>query len=389
YMINIKVSYQKREIEEEELTSMEENKLEFSRFYTRKKMMMMSDSIDKISVLPESILHHILSFLDMREVVQTCILSTKWKNIWRYVPVLNLDCFSLLKRYEKKECLSCLDIVSWILFLRHDNNGISIQKIKLSNFFNYDSDQMDTLLLFVVKKKVKEVRLRITPLKDHHHELPHLLFNSILEVFELVDLRVMYSFTLPNSMCSATQLRILKLDCVILPQGNSNGELVLNYPVLEELFLKRCFHHDLKFLIICAPKLKILVIGNRHIGSCKLKICTQSLISFSLSYSFYNDYTLEDLSSLVTATIDGYFGKLSTQTLSKLLNELRNVKTLTISGTRRKNSPGYADILDQRLDTFSNLRCLELIELCCGIRVVSALLRSCPYIETIMVEESK
>lgn len=46
---------------------------------------------DRLSTLPDCLLHTIMSFMKARQVVQTCVLSTRWKHLWRSVPCLDLD----------------------------------------------------------------------------------------------------------------------------------------------------------------------------------------------------------------------------------------------------------------------------------------------------------
>ncbi|KAF5181380.1 F-box protein [Thalictrum thalictroides] len=311
---------------------MEEKQSQCLRFYTRKRKKSMSDlttTSDKLIALPESLLHLILSFLDMKQVVQTSCLSTKWRNIWRYVPVLNFDLFSLMKESERRNRAhrkECMDIVDRILVLHDDS---SIQKLKLSSFRSYDTGQVDAWLLLVVEQQVKEVQLGIMPSSKDYHQLPHLLFTSVIEKFKLKTSASRYSVQLPNSMCSSTKLRILKLENIIFPKGDTNGELVISCPILEKMFLIRCSHHDLKILSICAPQLNNLVIYKCHADSCKIKICTPNLTSLKLILSCYKDYFLESLSSLVTSNID--VSELSTKFLMTILNGLHNAKTLTIS----------------------------------------------------------
>ncbi|CAN1850772.1 F-box/LRR-repeat protein 13 [Linum perenne] len=48
-------------------------------------------STDRLSSLPDAILDHILSFVNTKTVVQTSILSRRWKCVWKHVPALNLD----------------------------------------------------------------------------------------------------------------------------------------------------------------------------------------------------------------------------------------------------------------------------------------------------------
>ncbi|KAL0013968.1 hypothetical protein SO802_001037 [Lithocarpus litseifolius] len=49
------------------------------------------DYKDIISSLPDCILIHILSFLPTRASVATSILSSRWRSLWKLVPVLDLD----------------------------------------------------------------------------------------------------------------------------------------------------------------------------------------------------------------------------------------------------------------------------------------------------------
>jgi hypothetical protein len=58
---------------------------------------------DILSNLPECVLLHILSFLNTKHTVQTCILSTRWKNLWKRVPafVINYSQIRLRSGFEK------------------------------------------------------------------------------------------------------------------------------------------------------------------------------------------------------------------------------------------------------------------------------------------------
>ncbi|XP_066340174.1 MEIOTIC F-BOX protein MOF-like isoform X2 [Miscanthus floridulus] len=46
---------------------------------------------DRLSSLPDCLLHTIMSFMKARQAVQTCVLSTRWRNLWRSVPCLDID----------------------------------------------------------------------------------------------------------------------------------------------------------------------------------------------------------------------------------------------------------------------------------------------------------
>ena len=52
------------------------------------------DEMDKISNLPDFILHRILSFLPREDAVRTCVLSKRWGSVW--------DCFPIFEFCENR-----------------------------------------------------------------------------------------------------------------------------------------------------------------------------------------------------------------------------------------------------------------------------------------------
>jgi hypothetical protein len=59
------------------------------------------DNEDSLSNLPVCVLVHILSFLNSKHAVQTCVLSTRWKHLWKRIPTLILysSKFSTVKHF--------------------------------------------------------------------------------------------------------------------------------------------------------------------------------------------------------------------------------------------------------------------------------------------------
>jgi hypothetical protein len=52
----------------------------------------MASGADRISDLPEGVLHHILSLLPARDAVRTCVLAQSWRNRWRSAPAVRFTC---------------------------------------------------------------------------------------------------------------------------------------------------------------------------------------------------------------------------------------------------------------------------------------------------------
>ncbi|PIA31390.1 hypothetical protein AQUCO_05000055v1 [Aquilegia coerulea] len=321
---------------------------------------------DRINGLPDSLLHYILSFLDMKEVVQTSFISRKWRYFWKSVPVLNFD-YSLWsdsskleknvrpyvkKVYRKHECL---DFVARVL-LFHDRST-NIQKFRLSYNYCCDSGRLNTWLDFVLERHVKEVHLEMP--NGGSYVLPDSLFTSGIEVFKLKSIR----------------------------SGNCDGKLFLNYPILEELILKNCDHQHLKLLTVTAPQLKNLVVNNYlRNASCEINLCTPNLVTLKIHGS-YKKYSLGNFSALFSASIGENSKKLRSEYLIEVLRGLHMVTTLELAGYYETLSESR-HMLDELLSPFSNLRCLKLI----GqgrrsfIQALKSFMKSAPSIQTLVLE---
>ncbi|CAN1234994.1 F-box protein At1g60400 [Linum perenne] len=73
-------------------------------------------STDRLSSLPDAILDHILSFVDTKTVVQTSILSRRWKCVWKHVHALNLDYCSFTNGYRFSKSFTSNDLETLSLY---------------------------------------------------------------------------------------------------------------------------------------------------------------------------------------------------------------------------------------------------------------------------------
>uniref|UniRef100_A0ACD5WA93 Uncharacterized protein n=1 Tax=Avena sativa TaxID=4498 RepID=A0ACD5WA93_AVESA len=57
--------------------------------------------VDRLSDLPDAILQHALGFLDAGEAVRTCVLSRRWRHLWRLIPRLRVADAEAFRSVEK------------------------------------------------------------------------------------------------------------------------------------------------------------------------------------------------------------------------------------------------------------------------------------------------
>ncbi|CAN1179665.1 F-box/FBD/LRR-repeat protein At1g16930 [Linum perenne] len=115
--------------------------------------------LDRISDLPDSILHYILSFLDSKSSVQTCILSRRWRCVWKYVDVLNFIRISLeddeqsegqMERFLSNDDHQYERHVDQVLSLRSDCS--SVRKVRIDcEFHLYRMNLRDRVFDKIVK----------------------------------------------------------------------------------------------------------------------------------------------------------------------------------------------------------------------------------------------
>jgi hypothetical protein len=208
-------------------------------------------SDDRLSALPDGVLHTILSFLPARQLVQTSLLSRRWKDLWCSTPCINID--------ERE-----FDIGS----------GRNVQAKKWSKFENFNTN----LLLF--RSNAASVDKFCLYAHEHNHrDVDKWIRRGIkycpahLHISVLNDV----AFKLPSLGSCFGTLRRLYLSNVsldncfaeLLSSGSSPLEILelrscWNYfwditsHTLKDLFIDSCIHHDAHPLVITAPGLTSL-----------------------------------------------------------------------------------------------------------------------------------
>ncbi|CAH9124131.1 unnamed protein product [Cuscuta epithymum] len=223
---------------------------------------------DRISLLPEDILDHILGFLPIQDIAKTAVLSTMWRDLWFTLRQLCFD--RQFFRYFDNKCkasryekISCAFYTINKVILQHKG---TIQKfvIDLSHVGertiksrSYDCDQW---LPLVKSKGVEELHLffKLTP---YNYKLPNWVFScSTLKGLHLGGFRIEPT-EFPSTLSNLTSLYLhavcfgpTNLPCYVVDgpmlknlsfsSCNSIAPFKITARSLSSLTIKNCFNRD-------------------------------------------------------------------------------------------------------------------------------------------------
>ncbi|EAY77568.1 hypothetical protein OsI_32607 [Oryza sativa Indica Group] len=235
---------------------------------------------DRLSALPDNVLRRIMSFLNARQSVQTCVLSRRWRHLWRSLPRINADytefCFACLD--EKKEKVQEARFKKFVstLLLRRDPVPL-LDKFWLRYQVSDNNNE----------KASAEAGLWIS------HALQ--LQTPVVEV-----LTFQFPLMLDHAVFTSDYLRKLGLSNAYLHMGFFE-QLSRGCPQLEDVFLNDCIILDDE---ISSTTLKTLnIYASRFSEDYRASISTPSLTSLTLYKPDASVPSLKDMKSLVSASI--------------------------------------------------------------------------------------
>ncbi|KAI3889417.1 hypothetical protein MKW92_008970, partial [Papaver armeniacum] len=297
-----------------------------------------SNDQDRLSDLPESLIRYILSFMDMKYAVQTSILSRRWRYLWTSVSNLVFGSDEFDSSGERK--VNC--------FMRFVKSVLMLRDISDINKFDFYSDcdskklgkHLDTWILAVVRRNVRELIIQIDDNSELIVRLPHCLVTS--ELLTKLFLDFDGKLVLPDSM-GLPRLDYLFLGSFQIDDLKVVNKLLSSCPVLNTLVLEQLCVRAGDELSVNIRELKHLDISHCYYGKSSpkiIKLCTPSLTSFIYEDYMIREYCLENFSSLVTAKLkmakgvrDANIGneELFPRCLLVFLMAFHNVKELTLS----------------------------------------------------------
>ncbi|XP_045825162.1 F-box/FBD/LRR-repeat protein At1g78750-like [Trifolium pratense] len=315
---------------------------------------------DRLSNLPDFLLLHILSFVDTKHAVQTCILSTRWKNIWKHLPTLTLHSsrFRNMKDFTK--------FVSRILSLREEST--TLQSLDFQRSGIVEPHLLKRIVKYVVSHNVQ--RLRINIRCDFQH-FQTCLFSC--HTLTSLDLSVVHSRTsekllFPSSL-NLPALTSLSLQSFAFPVGNDGRtEPFMTLQNLNSLIIRRCKVIDAHTICISSATLANLTLET-HLGDyCEIELSTPSLCTFvcvciEVIPTLKLCASKTNLSSVKHVAIHVFCPSRSIKTSLVLLNwlvELSNIKSLIINSSILEVLSLVPDLLKVEFRSFCNLKSLKV-----------------------------
>ncbi|CAI0491968.1 unnamed protein product [Linum tenue] len=180
---------------------------------------------ERLSHLPEPIIHHILSFLETKWAVRTSVLSRFWRCAWKHVPVLKLysNSFQQYSSFER--------FVENILSLRHP---FTVRSMTYAVNDELELEEEDDEEEEEVEEEDSEERIFNQFVKVIKYALSHGIQHLTFSLFYIVDVQDTYGFSDLFGTISNCNLKTLDLFGVHIDGGfGSSGFSMLTTLELE------------------------------------------------------------------------------------------------------------------------------------------------------------
>lgn len=273
-------------------------------------------AVDRLSTLPAPLIHHILSLMETKFAVRTCVLSKRWKEHWTHVHSLNFDRTSF---HDWADFMNFVDNVmqhrkSVALRKLYFHSGISTRMKVTRYVFNY-----------AVAHGVREIET------DMLGRFPKSLSDVKIRVYLCPTLKTIKSFcdSARNiDMGNFVALKSLRLASTIIP---SQSDVFRNCVDLEDLVLENCIVCGDLFRI-AVPNMISLTVISKNSSSYDVEIIAPKLKFFTFNgksrrLSFNVRPVLEEVNIETTPSAANY---LYADTWRQMVEGLCNAKSISV-----------------------------------------------------------
>ncbi|KAI3457259.1 hypothetical protein Pfo_013922 [Paulownia fortunei] len=224
-----------------------------------------SDNEDRISVLPDDILHHVFLYLPIKSIAQTSVLSKRWKNLWYSFPDLDFTTVNTLAnasivmssnvgKRARSYILKGAKYVDQILSLLEKHSDIRVLRFRAFLSFS----RLTGLIRHAVKHNVQELDVEVSTC-DYFNFPRSVIYSGTLRSLRLKSWHP--GFRLPPLEIMKDGFRSLSTLSLSRPILHDQPSLVnlftdSSFPLLKKLHLEACF--GLKHLRVECPALEDL-----------------------------------------------------------------------------------------------------------------------------------
>ncbi|KAL2334797.1 hypothetical protein Fmac_016010 [Flemingia macrophylla] len=290
---------------------------------------------DMISTLPDTVLLHIMSFMDTKHAVQTSVLSKQWKLLCKQLTTLTFapDLLQLgeegtvVKIFEDYGFKNFKNFACWVLCSR--NHSYSLLNLTVVDPWT-DPELLDLLIEYALLSNIQHLVLYSTIDPTHDYKFLSLIFCC----HSLTSLSFCNGdITLPQSL-HLPALKFLHLtDAIFTANENGSVDPFSNCHVLDTLILHYCSLRNYA-LVLCVSNYTLASLVITGGLDCQTVLSTPNLVSFHITGSASHQlFSTCDLCFLRDVYIDMGYEIIEGHSLIIFgwLQVLANVRILEIS----------------------------------------------------------
>ncbi|XP_010442775.1 PREDICTED: F-box/FBD/LRR-repeat protein At1g51370-like [Camelina sativa] len=329
---------------------------------------------DLLSQLPEPLISEILCRLSTKDAVRTSLLSTRWRNLWRWVPDLDLESDS----FSKSNFDAFVSFVERFL-VSHRDRELWIRKLRLCFGYHHHRPICDLTSWIDVLTTCRIQHLDVYCWSNHDIQIPLNLYTCET----LVHLLLCY-VTLSNAeFVSLPCLKIIHLVDNTYPNETTLQKLISGSPILEDLTITRSWNDD--------DNATVLQLRSHTLKRVDIDEFTQVVIDAPLLQALKatvstKNFQIVNLGSSAKLDID-YSGHAtcSSSMIHDIITDMSRVRELVIGNAIWKEIFQYSKS-EPALLQFRDLSRLNVQFSKSDIELLPLFLESCPKLETLVME---
>lgn len=294
---------------------------------------------DRLSDLPDHVLLHIIESMNIKQCVQTCVLSKRWKDLWKHLTNLKFH-----HSYPDNSDMFC-KFVSQILSGR--NHSIPLHSLDFEHEDRIDFEPKTTLLEVMryaaLSHNMQQLTVYARVRKISDLELPPSIFYRRSLTYLKLGFWQIYGSnsgktTFPK-LLNLPSLKTLHLRCLTFTTSDDGrAEPFSACNMLDTLVIICCYlQDDAQVLCISNSNVSSLTVGSNYVydeaHSYKVVLCTPKLTSLTASgRPTFNAPSTHNLPFLEEVNIDYtyYYRPHEDSVLISWLQLLANVQIMTL-----------------------------------------------------------